>query len=106
MPRPPSINYDEILEVLKAADIFDHQNELKPRHNTVWIDVAQKFGIKADTLHSYVRLNRSDLMDKLKEHHGIEATEKEALGSSVNTTLDSSGGVDFDGYKQRDLNSC
>lgn len=97
MPPKPFINPHEMLEVLKSFNIFDDKNDLKPRSDEVWEEAATSLlpkKISSNTLNFYVRNNRWNLLNHLKEHFEISIHEV-----SVNeSTLINDSSLDYVPY--------
>lgn len=82
MPRPSSINIKRIFEELKIHSIFDDNNELKQRSDSVWCEAAKHLHMTTETLNSYVRQNRYNLLDDLKKHNNILIDENSTFFST------------------------
>lgn len=87
MPRKAFISPTIMLDVLQKFEIFDENLKLKCRSDQVWKDASTQISDKLlpNTLNSYVRNNRWNLLTDVKKHFNIPFQEENVI-DSINTT--------------------
>lgn len=73
MPRQLNVNPQFLLEIFKRFQIFDDNQNLKPRSDILWKNISKELDSKitADAVNFYVRNNRWNLLVDLKNYFGL-----------------------------------